>query len=167
MHGTYETINGRPALRFERVLRHPIDAVWQAVTEPAELAHWFPAKVTVDLEPGGAMSFDFGGGMTMDGVVTELDPPRTFAFRWGTEDLRFELEPDGDGCRLRFTHVLDEENTAARNAAGWEVCLDQLEGRLDGAETTAPESRPTPEWERYYEEHTSRGVPSGAPIPSR
>jgi len=31
-HGTFETIDGRPAVRFERDLRHPVDAVWAAVT---------------------------------------------------------------------------------------------------------------------------------------
>ena len=167
MHGTYETIDGRPAVRFERRLAHPVEKVWRAVTEPDELAHWFPATVTVDLQPGGAMSFDFGGGMTMEGAVTELDPPRTFAFRWGAEHLRFELEPDGDGCRLTFTHVLDEADTAARNAAGWHVCLDRLAQRLAGEETAAPGSGPTEEWRAHYEEYERRGVPAGAPIPEQ
>lgn len=56
MQGTFETIDGRPALRFERDLAHPVDAVWRAVTDPVELAHWFPTHVTVDLRIGGAMS---------------------------------------------------------------------------------------------------------------
>lgn len=36
--GTLLTIDGRPALRFERVLPHSLDRVWQAVSVPAELA---------------------------------------------------------------------------------------------------------------------------------
>jgi uncharacterized protein YndB with AHSA1/START domain len=169
VYGTYETVDDRPAVRFERRLAHPIDAVWQAVTDPAELAHWFPATVTVDLRPGGAMSFDFGGGVTLDGEVTELDPPRLFAFSWGAEDLRFELEPDdgGAGCRLRFTHVLEERDTAARDAAGWHVCLEALALRLAGQPAPARPSTPAPtsEWRAHYEEYIRRGFPAGAPIP--
>ena len=44
--GTLETIDGRPALRFERRLAHSVQRVWHAVTEPAELAQWFVAPVT-------------------------------------------------------------------------------------------------------------------------
>ena len=45
IHGTLETIEGRPALRFERSLTHPVDRVWRAVSVPAELGSWFPAAV--------------------------------------------------------------------------------------------------------------------------
>jgi uncharacterized protein YndB with AHSA1/START domain len=43
MHGTYEIVDDRSALTFERRLSHSVERVWRAVTEPAELAHWFPA----------------------------------------------------------------------------------------------------------------------------
>ena len=41
--GTLETINGRPALRFERMLTHSVERVWRAISVPAELERWFPA----------------------------------------------------------------------------------------------------------------------------
>jgi uncharacterized protein YndB with AHSA1/START domain len=166
MHGTYESIDGRPAVRFERRLAHPIDAVWRAVTDPAELAHWFPGEVAVDLRLGGRMTFS-EEGFTSEGEVTELDPPRLFAFSWGDDRLRFELESTdrGAGCLLRFTHVLDASDRAARDAAGWHVCLDRLEGRLGGADTEAPGSSVTEEWRRHYDEYRGRGMPAGATIP--
>jgi uncharacterized protein YndB with AHSA1/START domain len=169
MYGTYETIDGRPAVRFERRYDHPVEAVWRAVTEPGELAHWFPARVSVDdLRAGAAMRFDFGEGMVMDGAVVELDEPRVFAFRWRSEHLRFELEAieGGAATRLRFTHVLDEADTAARNAAGWHVCLQRLGARLAGDAPDAPGSSPTPEWRALYDAYVERGVPSGAAIPT-
>ena len=46
MRGTYETVDNRPALRFERRLAHPIDKVWRAVTEPDELGRWFDVLET-------------------------------------------------------------------------------------------------------------------------
>jgi hypothetical protein len=36
MDGTLETIDGRPAVRFEHRLPHSIERVWRAVSEPAE-----------------------------------------------------------------------------------------------------------------------------------
>jgi uncharacterized protein YndB with AHSA1/START domain len=167
MYGTYETIDGRPVLHFERRLAHQVDAVWQAVTEPDELAHWFPTAVTVDdLRVGGQMSFTFPDDKMppMEGEVTELTPPRLFAFSWGEDQLRFELEPadDGKACLLRLTCVLGQENKASRDAAGWHVCLDGLERHLG-----TPTRRPHPEgqWREHYAEYERRGLPTGAPVP--
>jgi uncharacterized protein YndB with AHSA1/START domain len=167
-HGSYTTIDDRPAVRFERRLAHPPAAVWRGVTEPEELAHWFPSGVEVDLRVGGAMRFEFSPDYVVEGEVLELDPPRTFAFRWGADVLRFELAPDGDGTRLTLLHVLYEEgpDAAAKTAAGWHLCLDALARRLGGEPgITAPDATPTPEWRERYDEYVARGVPSGAEIP--
>jgi uncharacterized protein YndB with AHSA1/START domain len=165
MEGTYEKIDGRPALRFERRLAHPVAKVWRAVTEPDELAAWFPQKVEVDLRPGGAMHFRFDENdfPDMSGEVLELDPPRRFAFTWGDdEEVRIELEPldGGSATLLRFVQLLGAEDTAARNAAGWEVCLHRLETSLDGDAEGL-------DWEAIYEEYVAAGVPSGAEVPNR
>ena len=58
MHGSFQTIDDRPAVQFERRLSHPIEAVWRAVTEPAELAHWFPGRVEID---GSRLRFEDAG----------------------------------------------------------------------------------------------------------
>jgi uncharacterized protein YndB with AHSA1/START domain len=167
MYGTYETIDGKPAVRFERRYPHPVERVWGAVTDPAQLAQWFPNTVEVDLCEGGRMHFEFPDGEMepLEGSVTELDPPRRFSFTWGDEHLHIELEPDGDGCRMRFTHVLSTREQAARDAAGWHVCLDRLEQLLAGAAGEAPGPEPTSEWGEHYEAYQRRGLPAGAPVP--
>jgi uncharacterized protein YndB with AHSA1/START domain len=167
MYGTYETVDGRPAVRFERRLPYPMDAVWRAITDPAELEHWFPSAVSGDLREGGRLTFRFGDDLPpVEGIVTEFEPPRRFAFSWGPDQLRFELEPtEGGGTLLRLTDVLTQRDEAARNAAGWHVCLDRLERCLGGEDTTAPASEPTDEWRHAYEEYQRRGVPAGAAIP--
>ena len=166
MHGIYSTVDDRPALTFERRLAHPVERVWRAVTDPAELAHWFPSAVSGDVAPGGTLTFEFTeGDMTLDGEVVELEPPRRFAFTFGDDVLRIELEPDGDGCLLRFSCLFDDPERAARDAAGWHVCLDLLETHLGGAATDAPGSEPTPEWRELYEDYQRRGLPAGAPVP--
>ncbi|MEW2352189.1 SRPBCC family protein [Spirillospora sp. NPDC029432] len=141
---TLQTINGEPTLRFERRLAHPPAKVWRAVSDPAEMAHWFPAAVEAELRPGAPMRFVFPGDLEVegasDGEVLEVDPPKVFMFRWNDDVLRFELLPDGDGCLLVFTQTIGGGRTgllgAGRTAAGWDTCLAELAGRLDG--TTVP-----------------------------
>jgi uncharacterized protein YndB with AHSA1/START domain len=172
MYGSFETIENRPALSFERRLSHPIDVVWRAITETDELEHWFPSQVQADLRVGGRMTFTFesmplpDGPMTMQGEVTEFDPPRRFAFLWGEDHLRFELEPleGGDACLLRLTVLLDARDKAARDAAGWHVCLDRLEGLLAGDAGPA-KTGVNGDWRGVYEEYQRRGLPAGAVIP--
>jgi len=171
MYASYETIDERPALRFERRIGHPIESVWEAITQPAELAQWFPCEVEVDLRLGGRMTFVFpemtlpDEASTLLGEVTELDPPTRFSFLWGEDHLHFALEPLGDGaaCVLRFTVELDARNKAARDAAGWHVCLDGLERLLDGNRMERP-SAPD-EWRPLYEAYERRGMPTGAVVP--
>ena len=167
-HGTYTTVDGRPAVRFERRLAHPPDVVWRMVTEPAELKYWFPCEVELDLRVGGRMRFVFSPEFTQDGEVLELDAPRRFAFLWGEDLLRFDLAADGGATRLTMLHVLhgEGEDAAARTAAGWHVCLDAMEARLAGGDGVVDKSgAPTPEWQARYDEYVAQGVPSGAEIP--
>jgi uncharacterized protein YndB with AHSA1/START domain len=132
---------GRTVLRFERRLAHPPEKVWRAVTEPSELAHWFPAKIEeYELRPGAPIRF---GEMDDDiepttGEVLEADPPKVFAFRWDQDVMRFVLSPDADGCRLVFTHALSgselwgDEKFAAQHSSGWDTCLAMLAAHLAG-----------------------------------
>jgi len=139
------TIAGKPVLRFERVLAHPPAKVWRAVSDPAELKHWFPAVIEAEAAAGAAMRFvmDDGEDVT-SGEVLEYDPPKVYAFRWGEEVLRFEIVPHERGSARVFTHTVTEgqEFIAARNTAGWDVCLIALEARLAGVEADLPDHRP-------------------------
>jgi uncharacterized protein YndB with AHSA1/START domain len=166
MYGRYAAIEDQPTLTFERQLSHPVERVWRAITERNELAHWFPSRVEVEeLHAGAVLTFRFedmplDAPSTMTGRVTDFDPPRRFAFTWGEDHLRFELEPVEEGCTLRLTVALGAGDKAARDAAGWHVCLDRLEEQLGGEGTGG-------EWRGYYDEYRRRGVPAGAPIPGR
>jgi uncharacterized protein YndB with AHSA1/START domain len=167
-HGRFETVAGRPAVRFERRLDHPVDAVWRAVTDPAELEHWFPASVAGELAPGGRLRFTHreGAAPPAEGEVLAYAPPHRLAFTWGDERLEIDLRPDSDGCRLTFTHVLSTREQAARDAAGWHVCLDRLARRLGGGTPAPPAAEPTGEWRGHYAAYAERGLPTGAPVPS-
>jgi uncharacterized protein YndB with AHSA1/START domain len=142
--GTLHMVDGRPTIQFERWLAHPVEKVWQAIIDPAELRHWFPAEVHAEPEIGAPIRFSFPGAEVdqdspeSSGEILEFDPPKVYAFQWADSVLRFELIPDGTGCRLRFTHTLSGTGTrgdrasSARQAAGWDGCLDLLAAVLDG-----------------------------------
>lgn len=41
MYGTLEQLDDRRwQLRFTRLLRHPVDTAWRAISEPEHLAQW-------------------------------------------------------------------------------------------------------------------------------
>ncbi len=168
MRTIYESIDGRPALRFERRIAHPATAVWQAITEPRELAHWFPTTVAGEMRGGGHLTFTFEEHdlPPMTGEITDFDPPNQLAFYWGQDHLRFEVAPAADGAHtdLTLTVLLDVAEKAARDGAGWHVCLDRMEASLGGAEGPAITGIDDG-WRRHYEEYSSRGFPATAPLP--
>jgi uncharacterized protein YndB with AHSA1/START domain len=126
--GTLQSIDGRPALRFERRLAHPVARVWRAVTAPEELARWFVAPVA--WTPALGETFEGGG---QRGEIVALEEPTLLRWTWGEERYSFELASDGDGCLLVFTHVFDARyGPAAQHAAGWETYLDRLDAHLAG-----------------------------------
>jgi len=129
MNGTLETIDSRPALRFQRRLPHSIERVWRAVSEPDELANWFVAAPDQAPTPGG--TFVAAG---VPGEFTEVDPPRLLTFSWGDDEFcRFELEADGDDtCVLTFTHRFSDRSVGAQHASGWETYFERLDVHLEG-----------------------------------
>ena len=143
--GTLTQTDDGPQLRFERLLRHRPERVWRAITDPEELAVWFPAFVEYEGRVGAPIRFTFpeedlesmGDGPTPEmtkGEVREFDRPHRFSFTWDRDLLTFELTDEDGGCRLVFTHLLvDSAEAPSGTASGWHVCLDTLSGLLDGA----------------------------------
>ena len=108
-------------IRFERRLAHPVTEVWAAITEPARLAEWwlpFDADITVDLRPGGLMVMAATGDepVTMTCEILRVEPPVLLEHTHvdpGSR-VRWELEPDGDGCVLRLSHFVTDPATRDR-----------------------------------------------------
>ncbi|MGW1002575.1 SRPBCC family protein [Streptomyces sp. NPDC002520] len=166
--GTYLTLgDGRPAVRFTRTYDHPVDRVWHFATDPDELAGWFPFRAEMELRPGGTIRFSGDPGTPeFTGTVLAVDPPRHLSFEWGGDELHFDLEEAGDGrTRFTLTNVLLAENTAARNGAGWEVCLAALDAKARGERFEGPHARMSAPWREFYDGYVGAGVPSGAPVP--
>jgi uncharacterized protein YndB with AHSA1/START domain len=137
-HAVLSERDGRAVLRFERHLHHPPERVWAALTQRDELDGWHPTPFELR---GEAVLYPGEHGPPMEpGRVLAYDPPRLLAHTWGEDELRWLLTPAGkDGCLLELEHVFDDRLKAARDGAGWHLCLQALRDRLDGADAPRPD----------------------------
>jgi uncharacterized protein YndB with AHSA1/START domain len=120
----------KPVLRFERFLPRPVEEVWRAVTDPVEMRAWFPTRIEIDRwEQGATLTHHFDGSSLppLPGTVLECVEPHRLVFTWGEDTIGFQLSPTDGGTVFVLTEELGAA-TAARNAAGWEVCLERLVG---------------------------------------
>jgi uncharacterized protein YndB with AHSA1/START domain len=133
MTETLSSENGRTVLRMRRDLRHPAEKVWRAITEPSQLAGWFPAAVELDLRLDGPVTFTFeqDPGAPVDeqssGVIRAYEPPHLIEYTWGDEVLRWELQPTAEGCTLHLTATYDDRAGSASFSGGWSLCFDALQ----------------------------------------
>jgi hypothetical protein len=73
--------------------------------------------------------------------VTRADAPKLLEYRWGDNEIRWQLEPLGGGTRLTLWHNIDRR-FISMGAAGWHICIDVLDrlladeplGRIVGGE---------------------------------
>ena len=144
--GTLERAGDVSILRFERRLAHPQERVWRALTEDGDLAAWFPTTMEGERVAGAALHFSFrqSEGAPFDGEMLEFVPPSLMELRWADDVLRFELQPDGVGCILRLRVTFPDHGKAARDAAGWHVCLEQLGARCNGSDLSSPSPSQSP-----------------------
>ena len=127
---------------FHRRYARPIEKIWAALTVPERLGDWF-AETTVDrMAVGGTMQLYFtGADYRSIARIEACDPPRTIAWTWSEVDgskasfVRFDLEPDGDGCRLTLTHDIAADE-AKGVPAGWHAHLEALQDAADGVFTS-------------------------------
>ncbi|MGG6311430.1 SRPBCC family protein [Paenibacillus macerans] len=142
--------DGGYTARFERFLKHPVEKVWASLTENDKLKKWFPELRIDDLREGGFVKFDMQDGTFEEMEILELKPYSVLEYTWGEDQVRFELYPESDGCRLilieRIHHVTDH---TSKDLSGWHVCLEVIKALLD---ERSLESRHA-EWEKWYEEY--------------
>lgn len=65
-----------------------------------------------------------------------------------------------------LVNVLEARDAAARNGAGWTVCLAELDTHLAGVAAAGPHSDGALSWRPVHEAHVEAGVPHGASIPT-
>jgi uncharacterized protein YndB with AHSA1/START domain len=148
--GTLERSDDLSVLRYRRRLPHRQDKVWRALTEDEHLAAWFPTTIEGNRAGGAPLRFSFRDGEAepFAGEMRVFEPPSVMELQWGDDVLRFELAADGpEKTVLELVVTFPEFGKAARDGAGWHVCLDRLGIAVSGAEL--PWSPP----ERWREVH--------------
>ncbi|MGD0749456.1 MAG: SRPBCC domain-containing protein [Acidimicrobiales bacterium] len=142
------------------LIEAPADVVWRTITEPDQISRWFADRVELELRPGGTGTFTFeradhDSPHVAPLVVTAVEPPRQFAFRWGHPDgetpgpgnsvlVEFTLSPEGSGhTRLLVSETglegigwpeAQKASYAEDHRNGWAFFTGRLEGLLAGSE---------------------------------
>ncbi|MFD3472098.1 SRPBCC domain-containing protein [Streptomyces sp. NPDC058682] len=145
------TQDGALRLRMVRTFSAAPGLVFQALTDPVELAKWWGPdgfgipRVESDLRPGGVYRIEMqppeGDSFFLTGEFLEVEPPAllSYTFCWEDPDpddretiVILELHDDGAGS-TRLVFVQGGFATAGRLALhdeGWSQGFDKLEGLL-------------------------------------
>lgn len=155
MRGTIQSINAGHAIRFELQLRHHINTVWLALTEPSQLVRWL-ADADVELFPGGQLELRFSNtGSVITGRVTAAQVASIFEFTWTSPGevaslVRWELTQAGANTNLMLTHTFEDSSCEqlASMLAGWHTHLEGLPNAIVGHHVAWP-------WDRWHELHAA------------
>lgn len=137
--------------KLEREIRidAPPEIVFDVVSRPEHIKMWWADDASFEPVPGAFGELVWGDRAEVARItVVDVDPPRTFAFRWVAPDdqvpdagnsllVTIELEAAGDGTILRLTEsgwrekgweaaVLEE--AFHDHARGWDMFLGRLQG---------------------------------------
>jgi len=156
-----------------RDLRHSPEKVWGALTDPAQLHEWAPFDANGNLGTAGATVTLTTVGVPTPQVshttVTRADKPRLLEYKWGEQEIRWELARRGGGTRLTLWHKIDRR-FISMGAAGWHICFDVLDHLLGGAplgRIVGGDAMPFG-WPRLHKEYTQQfadDAPTAAPTP--
>ncbi|CAN5346392.1 hypothetical protein BH09ACT10_BH09ACT10_19560 [soil metagenome] len=138
------------ALIFTREYAHPVDRVWQFLSESELCGVWFGTWEGHAL-PGVTVPFTMTAeeeGPPVDLRVHICDGPHLLAVEMGEAEkpwrLSVELEGVGHATTVTMRHQMDLETYNSAYGPGWEYYLDRLGATLDDA--------PMPAWDRYEPE---------------
>ncbi len=135
---------------IERVIsiEAPPETVFGFLVDPLRYVRWKGKLAQLDPRRGGLYRVEFASGTEIAaGRFVEVIPPRRVVFTWGWEGSEFvppgmstveiDLEPVGQGTRLRLVHRGLPDAAMASHTEGWDHFLPRL---IDVAEGRQPES---------------------------
>lgn len=150
----------RYTMEYVRRYPHPVARVWQAITDPDQLAIWFMAPTKWRLEVGGAYRFhddDFAG------KIEALEAPVLARFGNASDDggyFQFELSEVPEGTEMRFTFHFSPEGTYVETPG-------DLGGDLPGGPGSPWKPGTTSGWHEFWDGlgEFLDGVPVGSRLP--
>ena len=167
----------KPRHVHETYIRTTPERLWAALTDPADVRHYFyGCGYDEPLAVGDLYRMSGEFGPAIDGTVVALEPPRrlavTFRMLFDAEaaaeppsNVTWEITPLGDGiCRLSLVHedFGGLSKTWAITRTGWQVVLDGLKTWIEtGSEIgEIPDDRAEQivAVDLTAEEHRDRGI---------
>ena len=167
----------RYTVEYVRTYPHPIERVWRAISDPAQMSVWF-APITFEPRLGGGYRALWEEPTMFKGVITAFEPPRLLRFAGphpGEDAMwQYELAPAADGTRLTFLQRIPPgHDTLARwpldppesppdtpwrpgTLSGWHLSLDHLGVLLDGGAWVRPDE---PTLSARYRDHMRAEMP--------
>ena len=126
----------------DRTIAAPVDVVWRLLTTADGLGEWMAADASVDLRPGGAITWRHENGHVVEGEVREVAPMRRFVFTygWATDFLpvppgstlvTIELDAGPTHTTVSVRHAGLDEAMAAQHTEGWTYFIEQLAVRAE------------------------------------
>ena len=134
------------AIVTERIIEAPSERVWDALTQPDEIAGWWAQEARVKPEVGSVGVFRFrppAGDLQFEVAelvqnkhvhwVSREGPPE-----WAETSVTWQFEPIPNGTRLLFTHDgFVKKNEAFEQTRGnWDYFLDSLKSYLETGKGT-------------------------------
>ena len=141
-YGTVSEKNGIHTIWFERMIDHPIEKVWEAITVPEKIAQWLSSNIE---KPGTLINLQLGRRIRLqymmalpEGVITGLTNGQLLEITWSPHHItKWELFKEGrKKCRIVFTESLNEP-LAMHGIVGYHAYLDLLTYVLDGGTVPA------------------------------
>jgi len=140
---------GRVTVTFTRNYPHPVEHVWQAITDPEQSRHWL-GRLQFEPVPGGKFEMILDGSDPIHGTVTRgeviaCDAPNLLEYWFYAQDMdvvrtdkhinRWELNATSTGCELRFINTFaPDERPRNSILCGWHAMVEMLDETIAGHE---------------------------------
>jgi uncharacterized protein YndB with AHSA1/START domain len=141
------TVDTKAIERVITIAARP-ETVFRLLTDPSEYVRWKGKLAQLEPRAGGTFHVDFMNDKDIvDGKFVEVIPSRRVVFTWGWKDnpvvppgsstVEIDLEPDGQGTRLRLVHRGLPDGAIASHAEGWDYFLPRLTSIAEGREVSS------------------------------
>lgn len=128
---------------FEVEIDAPIEAVWKALTDAAELERWFPLEARVEPGEGGKIWMSWKNEYAGESRIVRWEPNRHLAITWGgpdwaehTQMTDYQLETRGGKTVVRvvtsgFPDDPSWDGWVEGTRRGWQFELQSLKHYLE------------------------------------